>query len=185
MNTMALKRLGLPGLLGLILLGGAAWYQWDWLPRQRTQGEQQASKARQLRHELLMAAQAGGAQASTLTPAEAWQTLWQKLPEAGQRTWLQAAVIDSAQARGLSLTTVQFIGAAQGSTGLWRQRLILPVEGRYSNLRSWLGQLLSEPALSIDALDVQRADVMSDAVKAKVSVSLWWRQAPVSPKGAH
>ncbi len=88
----------------------------------------------------------------------------------------------SARERGLALTTVQFNGAAQGTTGLWRQRLVLPVEGRYADVRSWLGQLLGEPALSLDALDIQRTDVMSDTVKAKVSVSLWWRQLPSPSK---
>ena len=183
MASTVVKRLGLPGLLGTLLLAGAAWGQWDWLPRQREQAEAQASKARQLRHELLQAAQTIGGPASTLTPAEAWQALWQKMPEAAQRTPLQSTVMASARERGLVLTTVQFNGAAQGSTGLWRQRLILPVEGRYTDVRSWLGQLLSESALSLDALDIQRTDVMSDTVKAKVSVSLWWRQAPVLAKG--
>ncbi len=183
MAGTVLKRLGLPGLLGILLLAGAAWCQWDWLPRQREQAEAQASKARQLRHELLQAGQAAEGAVSNLTPAEAWQTLWQTMPEAAQRTPLQSAVMASARERGLILTTVQFNGAAQGTTGLWRQRLILPVEGRYADVRSWLGQLLGEPALSLDALDIQRTDVMSDIVQAKVSVSLWWRQAPVLTKG--
>jgi hypothetical protein len=181
--STVVNRLGLPGLLGTLLLGAAAWCQWGWLPPQREQVEAQASKARQLRHELLKSGPEAGGSASALTPAEAWQTLWQKMPEATQRTPLQSTVMASARERGLILTTVQFNGAAQGTTGLWRQRLILPVEGRYMDVRSWLGQLLSEPALSLDALDIQRTDVMSDTVKAKVSVSLWWRLAPAPSQG--
>lgn len=180
--SIFLKRLGLPGLLGTLLLAGAAWCQWDWLPRQHEQADVQASKARQFRHELLKAGQAAEGPASALTPAQAWQTLWQSLPDAAQRTPLQSSVMASARERGLVLTTVQFNGAAQGTTGLWRQRLVLPVEGRYADVRSWLGQLLGEPALSLDALDIQRTDVMSDTVKAKVSVSLWWRQPPSPTK---
>jgi len=31
--------------------------------------------------------------------------------------------------------------------------------------------------LSLDAIDLQRTDVMGESVKARVSVSLWWRMA--------
>jgi len=60
--------------------------------------------------------------------------------------------------------------------GLWRQRMVMPVQTSYPALRTWVAALLRQPALSIDALDIQRADPMSDQVKAQVTVSLWWRQ---------
>ncbi|MBC7702032.1 hypothetical protein [Aquabacterium sp.] len=171
-----IKRLGLPGVLGLVLLAGAAWVQGVWLPEQKTQAEALASKARQLRHELLAKASPGAAsQARALTPEAAWQALWQQLPDSSQRTALQSAVLVSARERGLTLAAVQFKGGPEGPPGLWRQRLVMPVDGRYADVRAWLGQLLSEPALSLDAVDLQRTDVMGDAIKARVSVSLWWR----------
>ena len=176
MMVHALKRLGLPGLLGLALLAGAAWVQWSWLPRQQVQSDALASKARQLRHDLL--AEAGkGPVAPVLTPDAAWQAVWQSLPESRQRTAMQSEVLDSARAHGLTLAAVQFKGAPEGPSGVWRQRLVLPVEGPYADVRGWLAQLLGQPALSLDALDIQRADAMSHVVKARVSVSLWWRAA--------
>jgi hypothetical protein len=36
--------------------------------------------------------------------------------------------------------------------------------------------LLKEPALAIDAVDIQRADVMSEQIKGRVVLSLWWRK---------
>jgi hypothetical protein len=171
-----LKRLGLPGLLGLALLGGAAWVHWAWLPRQQAQADALASKARQLRHELLADADKGPAK-PVLTPDAAWQAVWQSLPVSAQRTALQSDVLASAKVRGLSLAAVQFKGAPEGPAGLWRQRLVVPVEGPYTEVHGWVGQLLSQPALSLDALDIQRGDAMSDHVKARVSVSLWWRMA--------
>lgn len=176
MTVKVLKRLGMPGLLGLLLLAGAAWAQWIWLPRQNSLADQQASRVRQLRHELLALAPKDGKPAQVvLTPDAAWQALWQKLPDAAQRTELQSQVLASARDRGLSLSTVQFKGAPEGPAGLWRQRLTLPVEGRYADVRAWLAQLLNEPALSLDALDLQRTDVMGESIKARVSISLWWR----------
>lgn len=180
MTMTGLRRLGLPGLLGLVLMAGAAWAHWAWLPRQKVQSDELASQARRLRHELLATAGQGPAQA-VLTPDAAWQALWQSLPPATQRTALQSEVLASARAHGLTLAAVQFKGSPEGPAGLWRQRVVVPVEGSYAELRAWLGQLLGQPALSLDALDIQRSDVMSDRVKARVSVSLWWRL----PQGAH
>lgn len=66
--------------------------------------------------------------------------------------------------------------APQGQQGLWRLRLVMPVQAPYPAIRTWLARLLREPALTVDALDIQRGDALSDQVKAQVSVSLWWRQ---------
>ncbi|MGH6645585.1 hypothetical protein [Aquabacterium sp.] len=172
-----LKRLGLPGLVGLLVLAGAGWGQAVWLPRQQAEAEAQASRARQLRHELLAADATGAKRAAerVLTPDAAWQSLWSQLPDSSQRTALQSQVLSSARDQGLSLSAVQFKGGPEGPPGLWRQRLTMPVEGRYADVRAWLALLLSEPALSLDAVDLQRTDVMGDAVKARISVSLWWR----------
>ncbi|RZI84068.1 MAG: hypothetical protein EOP38_10335 [Rubrivivax sp.] len=180
MMGMVLKRLGLPGLVGLLMLGGAAWTEWSWLPSQRMQADVLASKARQLRHEMLVAHEAG-AKGQVLTPDAAWQALRQSLPDSTQRTALQTEVLASARAQGLTLAAVQFKGGPEGPAGLWRQRMVMPVEGKYAGVRAWVGQMLSQPALSLDALDIQRSDVMGDKVKARVSVSLWWRSAGGAP----
>lgn len=178
-----IRRLGLPGVLGLAMLAASGWVHWVWLPAHQAQADTQASRARQLRHELLATDAKGskGAEAPVLTPDAAWQSLWLQLPEADRRAALQSQVLTSARDRGLKLAAVQFKGGPEGPTGLWRQRLTMPVEGRYSDIRAWLSLLLSEPALSLDTLDLQRTDVMGDVVKARVSVSLWWRM----PEGAH
>jgi len=187
----ALARLGLAGALGLALLIGSAWTQRVWLTQQQAKAGDMGSQARRLRHELLAQAQpvadgASGAAASeqaskVATPEQAWQTLWQALPTADRRVALQTAVLAAAQKQGVNVTAVQYRGqreawASQGGVVLWRQRMVMPAEGSYPAVRAWLAQMLQEPALSIDDLDVQRSDVMSEQVKARVTVSLWWRK---------
>jgi len=183
MMPRVLARLGVAGCLGLLMLGGSAWVALSWLPVQRMQADELGSQARRLRHEMLAAATpAQGAQAQTdRTPDEAWQTLWQGLPLAGERVGLQTAVLRAARDQGLQVSAVQYRGAiepwsAQAGAVLWRQRMVMPVEGAYPAVRAWVATLLAERALSIDAIDVQRPDVMGDQVKAQVSVSLWWRK---------
>lgn len=194
MNSTALinilKRLGGPGLLGLALLGGAFWVERQWVPQQQAQAEKIESDARRLRHDLqVKAEEATKAHASgadqhpeLASPKEAWATLWLGLPDAGRRVELQKGVLLAARDAGLSISAVQYNGQFESwldksaSQGLWRQHMTMPVEGSYKAIKSWLDRLLAEPALSIDTLDIQRSDVMSDRVKAQVAVSLWWRQ---------
>ncbi len=186
--TQAWGRLGLVGALGLGLLGLAAWAQWDWLPRQQAEVAQMASESRGLRHSLLddSSASATGTNADITQPDQAWQAVWTALPRSDRRTALQSAVLQAARARGLQLPNVQYQGqreawAQQGGDTLWRQRMLMPVQGTQAAVKAWIHALLCEPALSVDALNIQRENASSDAVAAQVSVSLWWRQ-PVGGK---
>lgn len=185
-----LKRLGWPGLVGLMLLGFGLWVEYGWTPAQQAKTTQLEADARRLRHELLADAarldasrkegrEQGGVAGS---PQAAWQALWRGLPDAAQRVALQKHVLLTAQERGLVLNNVQYSGQMepwldkQSKQGLWRLRMSMPVEGSYPAVRAWLDRLLQQPALSLDALELQRSSAMSDQIKAQVSVSLWWRQ---------
>lgn len=190
-----LRQLGWPGVLGALALMAAVWCIQFELPQQQAQLKQIESDGRRLRHQLLAraesirAAEDAAARASErgLVDANAgsqalWRGLWQDLPDASQRLNLQRAVLASAQEAGVPLAGVQWRGEVVSwvgdahPQGLWRQRLVMPVQAAYPALRTWLSLLLREPALSLDSLDIQRSDPMSDQVKAQVSVSLWWRQ---------
>lgn len=181
-----LKRLGIVGLMGVLLLAASAWARFSWLPAQQRQIDEMGSQVRRARHELLAAtSQAGGGTdtaVKTVSSADqAWQVLWDGLPDADRRVPLQAMVLQTAKAAGLQISTVQYQGSkaawsAQDGKVLWRQRMEMPVDGSYPALRQWLGTLLKEPALAIDAVDIQRTDVMSEQVKGRVVLSLWWRK---------
>lgn len=188
-----LKRLGWPGLVGIAALAGVLWVERAWLPQQQAQVQQTASDARRLRHELQARADAVQAAASEASgkaqaldpkagPRAVWAVLWDGLPDASERLTLQSGVLSAAQDAGIALGSVQMRGELSPwldknhAQGLWRQRMVMPVQTTYPALRTWLSALLRQPALSIDALDIQRADPMSDQVKAQVTVSLWWRQ---------
>lgn len=188
-----LKRLGWPGLVGVACLLGVVWLERAWLPQQREQVQHTESDARRLRHELQARADAAQAAASAASSAQVhldpkagpravWAVLWDGLPDASERLALQRGVLKTAADAGIVLGSVQMRGElapwldkAQAQ-GLWRQRMVMPVQTSYPALRTWLAAMLRQPALSIDALDIQRADPMSDQVKAQVTVSLWWRQ---------
>lgn len=185
-----LRQLGWPGLLGLLALAACVWQvQWA-LPQRRAEVAQTESDTRRMRHELLAKSQVATSAASAPPrdePRQAWARLWASLPDEQQRLALQGRVLASAEQVGVSLPSVQWQGeavrwaspgaapAATPTAGLWRQRMAMPVQTSYPALRSWLDRLQREPALSVDAIDIQRNDLGSDQVRAQVSVSLWWR----------
>lgn len=186
-----LRQLGLPGLIGAGLLLACAWFIQLELPKRREAVAQAESDARRLRHGLIARSGAGSEAASAPRqddPPQAWARLWSSLPDESQRLALQARVLASAAQVGVPLQAVQWQGeavkwiapeddASPGAPGLWRQRMAMPVQAPYPALRTWLDRLQREPALTVDAIDIQRGDVQSDQVQAQVSLSLWWRQS--------
>jgi hypothetical protein len=185
-----LRQLGLPGLVGAGLLLACAWFIEVELPKRREAVAQAESDVRRLRHGLIARSGAGGEAASAPrqdAPPQAWARLWSGLPDESQRLAMQARVLASAAQAGVPLQAIQWQGEAvkwiapEGAgAGLWRQRMTMPVQAPYPALRTWLDRLQREPALTVDALDIQRADVQSDQVQAQVSLSLWWRQSAPS-----
>lgn len=177
----ALRRLGMPGVLGLLLVMGGAWVWFLELPLAKQglleEQEQVEHLRQQLRESSMPSTQPT---VSLLDESErAWQALWSGLPEAPQGRALQAKVLNAAQEAGVLPLSVQFSGAPiKGQGAVWRQRLTLPVEATYPQLRAWLASVLQEPNISLDALQMSRADVATDRVKAQVGLSIWWRHTP-------
>ncbi len=193
-----LRQVGLPGLVGGGLLLACAWFIALELPKRREAVAQAESDVRRLRHGLIARASSDseGRSAPLLDePPQAWARLWSSLPDDSQRLALQARVLASAAQAGVPLQAVQWQGEAvrwiapegtmdASAAGLWRQRMSMPVQVPYPALRTWLDQLQREPALTVDALDIQRGDLQSDQVQAQVSLSLWWRRSaqPATPQ---
>lgn len=186
-----LRRLGLPGLLGLSLMLVAAWMHWNWVPAQQLQLDVLASNVRQVRSELQQDALSSVQSAATkrpwdlsgLSPEAAWQTVWDTLPGDAQRVAMLNSVTTSARKLGVNMASIQYRGAIepwslQPGQALWRQRMTMPVEGRYGDVRAWLGTLLNQPNLSLDTFEINRGDTSTDLVKGRVGLSLWWRTTP-------
>lgn len=181
-----LRSAGVPGLVALGLGLAVAWGWGIWLPALQAELVDAQDQVAQLRQRLKAGVdparhadvhQADGAEAT-------WQALWASLPTAADAMHRQGALLSAATSQGLSIESVQYRGSAtQALPGLWRQQVSLPLEAPYPAIRAWLGWVLQQPALSVDALDIARTDPMSEAVKARVQLSLWWRTGDV-PAGA-
>lgn len=200
---LVLGRLGWPGLTGLLMAALAGVGAWQWLPAWRAAADEDEAQVAHLRRQLqqqsptrprpsprgradkaagdsVRASGTGASAPEVVTPAlarETWARAWAALPTREDAVARQAAVLSQAAERGVSVPTVQYRGAPLSALPLvWRQQMVLPVEGPYPALRDWLGAVLRDRAVSLDALDVVRADPMGEQVKARVALSVWWRQ---------
>lgn len=179
---------GVPGLMGLTLGAVALWGWLAWLPQVQVDLADQQDQVAHLRQQLTSAGQAsvslGSAQgmAPGLSAEEAddlWRRLWASLPDATSAVALQGDLLAAAASSGAAVQAVQYRGAAmKGLPGLWRQQLVIPMELPYPALRTWLGWLLQQPAVSVDAVDIARSDPMGEVVRARVQISVWWRTGP-------
>lgn len=169
---------GLPGALAAALWLCVAWVWLTDLPALQQERDALMDQVDHLRHQLLASAPSGpsGGASVSAQSEQAWHALWQGLPAQTKGEALQADVLNTARRLGITPASVQFQGGRlQGLDGVWRQRMTVPVEAPYPAVRAWLDQLLRYPNISLDALDVSRTDVMSDRVKARLAISLWWR----------
>lgn len=177
--------LGLPGAAGILIIGAALWTQTTLMPEWQAGLDLAASDTRALRHRLrtLSASPASAPSSGPEAPAApeaAWAVLWQALPAQTDRVALQEGVLQCATREGLQIDSLQYRGERvpiAGREGLWRQRMVMPLQGSYGAVRRWIACLQPMPAVGIDALMLERRDPASDLVQAQASVSLWWRQA--------
>lgn len=189
--STVLSMLGLPGLLGIVLLMLAAWFYWGEASIEAQALQAQTDAVNDLRAQLSQQSQPtedannNNSKQQALTLDAAWPAAWQALPAFGHgsETEPQAAILAMAKRQGVLAGSVQFQhDSVAALPGLQRQRMVLPVQATYPALRAWLQAVMQAPgwghAVSLDALDISRKDVMSDAIEARVSLSLWWRAAP-------
>lgn len=183
-----LRTMGLPGLLGVTFMALSMWVVLTWVPSQREQVERLASDVRHLRHDLQQKDAGDVHQPSAdkpwdvsgLSPEAAWQSVWDVLPDESAGISLMKMVTASGEKIGVTVASVQYRGAPEkwsqhDGQYLWRQQMSMPIEGRYGDVRSWIGTFLHQSNLSLDAVEISRPDTTSDHVKGRVSLSIWWR----------
>ena len=191
------RQLGWPGGVGLLLLCLAVLAHTQWLPAMAQTEQDLAQQVRRTRHELKAKTDTDGANAQAgdaasapqpQSPQAVWQAAWQALPSDAEQRRMLALISRAAEQHQLSVPSIQYSGqdeawSKQADQVLWRQRVSMPVEGRYADIRAWLARLLDQSHISLDSLDLTRVDTASDGVRAQVQLSLWWRRTVATRTG--
>lgn len=169
-NLRWLRRLGLPGAVGIVLLcmGGFV-YLMGILPAQNALKESTASALR-----LQQLVQEPVIRPPTLE--DSLNKLTNHFADLTEASSILASILATAKDGQISIETFQVRNDDSKSTFVQRRVITLPVHGEYLAVRKWLDMLLKKhPSISLDDLDIRRARVDSSMVQAKVGLSIWFK----------
>jgi hypothetical protein len=84
------------------------------------------------------------------------------------------AIHTLAQKAGVTLDKGEYRSLQEPGSNLRRHELVFPAKGPYPPLQSWLRTLAQEqPTLALSSLSVQRDNVLSEAIEARVTLVLY------------
>lgn len=157
----SLRSLGWPGALAALCLGMAAVLALHLTPMWQVQSDELAVQQAQLRRTL----RARGPVPEAETPAR----FVAAMPQAGDRQQRLADLLEIGVRLGLDVQRSEQRLAVDGSTGLERLRVSLPVQGSYAQIRQFLSAALAhDPALSLDSLHLRRPQRDSLVMQAEL-----------------
>lgn len=159
-----------PGVIGVVCVAAAAWVHAVVLPEMAeqqmraghdlAQAERQAERRRN-----------AGATAAPLAPSQRFRAAF---PPAGERHDRLAALVSLAALHGMAAPRIDLRWLP--GEPLARYEITMSVVAGYADLRAFLSAALaSDPALSLDALQLRRVDVAAPQVEAELRWSLHLR----------
>lgn len=163
-------RAGWAGVAGLALLGFALSFEFSGNAERHDQLASLADARTAL------AARARQPASTQSSPREQLQQFQQRFTAASKLPEVLLALQKSARTQGLTAQRAEYAEASERLHGLRQIRISLPVKGSYAALRAWLdAALIEHPALSLDALEIQRKHMGDIQLDAQVRLTLFLR----------
>lgn len=174
-RDQALRFLGWPGVVAIALLAANLAFYFsvtiparDEVERLRASAEYaQAKKQRLARNHL-----------ATLppTPASDLQRFNAFFPPAQEAPKWISTVYAAARGEKLVLERGDYKGLRDVGVPLVRYQMTLPVKGTYPQIRRFIAEILEEiPSASIDDISIKRDKISSEAVDARIKISLYMK----------
>jgi len=167
-------RLGTAGIAGAVLLLAAA-VALAFATYAQRDIEWLSARADEARARI---AQIGVTHTEDHTPAEQMARFQQWFPPASQATADLRVIFTAAQSAHVELARGEYsLKAVEGSGGLERFDVILPVKERYAPVKSFVAEVLNKlPHASLDELRVERPGTAADQLESRVHFTLFYRE---------
>jgi hypothetical protein len=123
-------------------------------------------------------ARLGPVHAEDHTPAEQLARFQQWFPPAGQSTADLRVIFAAAQTAHVDLARGEYsVRPVEGSGGLARFEVILPVKEHYAPVKAFVADVLNKlPHASLDELRVERPGSAADQLESRVHFTLFYRE---------
>jgi hypothetical protein len=170
-----LSRLGIAGMagVGLVVVAAIGWTFARGAHHETAALSARTSEAR------ARVAQLGDPKPPERTDAEQLARFQQWFPAAEQSTADLRVIFAAAQAAHVDLARGEYsVRAVEGSGGLSRFDVILPVKEHYGPVKSFVAEVLNKlPHASLDELRVERPGASADQLDSRVHFTLFYRDA--------
>lgn len=164
------RRLGIPGIAGIVaLLSCAVFVQSTLLP--------QRAHVREMRAVAKTAAASPARAQGPVRPAA--DEFIASLPERDALPGILAAIVQQAQSAGLSLDRGAYQWSAEKSGAVARYQITLPVSGSYPAVRRFVDSTLAAvPAAALAGISLERPNVGDGNVNADLRFEIFVRSTP-------
>ena len=172
--TEFVRMLGMPGVIGITLLVFSLTYVVSALWPARLELEARREQAAGER-ERAVSEKAGIVDA---TPTGQLRAFYGFLPpQAAATEWLQR-IYAAAEKEQIILLRGEYGLVLEPETGVTRYRILFPVKGSYSQIRSFVSDALEAvPSLALDDINFERQKISEGIVDAKLRMTLYLRKA--------
>ena len=124
----------------------------------------------------LRAGQAPGADRGAISIEQRLAEFQEFLPPASALPDALAGVYDAAQANGMALASAEYKETREKGSRLLRYQMSLPVRGTYSQVRTWLAEVMNgAPNAVLEDLSLKRESAGSEALDGRARLSLYFR----------
>lgn len=164
------RRLGWPTLIGVVLTICAILFYLTWNAPAEHRMHAMAT------HVASMRTAVGQRTKSWVpeSPRAAIQTFYRALPPEAAIPDLMEKIFDAAYDADLAVENGEFKLLRQKDTAFSRYEIVLPVQGRYADIRKFANRVLQEiPSAALEDISFSREDVKNPEVDAKVRFTLY------------
>jgi hypothetical protein len=168
----ALIAAGWPGAVGLLLLGAGCLGQFVLVPQQQAAVASARSEAEASHQDYLRLAE-GGSKAQ-LNSGETLVRFHDMLTPEKQADAAMETIQRDAQKNGLAPAGTEYKWQRQPNAKLAEVRIVMPLKAGYAPLRAFVKDVLTDvPGLALEQFDLQRDNIGSTTVDARLRFSLF------------
>ncbi|HRB97152.1 MAG TPA: hypothetical protein PKY67_05510 [Nitrosomonas sp.] len=168
-------RLGVIGKIGLGLLVVSSIYFFSVVVPQESDLRKLKERAETLQTQALSKQTSGDAESGVkMSGDQALQAFYDFFPRVDSSPFWIRELVRIAQKHGVELSSSEYRLVNDNDARLARYEMILPVKGKYSQVRAFMAAALEAvPAMAISAIAIKRENVTSEKLEVRLEVNLY------------
>lgn len=168
-------RLGVIGKIGLGLLVVSIIYFFSVVVPQESDLRKLKERAETLQTQALSKQTSGDAESGVkMSGDQALQAFYDFFPRVDSSPFWIRELVRIAQKHGVELSSSEYRLVNDNDARLARYEMILPVKGKYSQVRAFMAAALEAvPAMAISAIAIKRENVTSEKLEVRLEVNLY------------